>query len=195
MRLSFYKFQGMQSLCKICFFSFISLVAACTVPVRTGYDRELGEYAPPPESTSTTVNLSPSGPDSSIYSDENISPGDLDCWMAVIKPWLGARYKYGGSSKSGTDCSGYVMQIYKEKTGKSLPHSSGALFKMGEKVDLEDLQTGDLVFFGNLWGINHVGIYLSNGNFTHASSSDGVAIIPLSTKYWKKRYRGARRLL
>jgi hypothetical protein len=99
MRLSFYKFQGMQSLCKICFFSFISLVAACTVPVRTGYDRELGEYAPPPESTSTTVNLSPSGPDSSIYSDENISP------VISTPGWL--------SSNHGSELATNMVEVLK----------------------------------------------------------------------------------
>jgi murein DD-endopeptidase / murein LD-carboxypeptidase len=184
----------MRSLCKLCVFTFLSLVAACNVPARTGYDRELGEYGPPPESTTTSddFNLSSDSLDAPV--DSEVSE-DLSAWMDVVNSWLGTPYKYGGSSKNGTDCSGYVMQIYKEKTGKNLPHSSGAMFKLGEPIDQEDLQTGDLVFFGGHWGINHVGVYLSNGNFTHSSSSDGVAIIPLSTKYWKERYRGARRLL
>jgi len=182
----------MRSLCNLFFLGLISFVAACTVPLRTGYDRELGEYAPPPSASTNTSAKASTNSDS----DANVAESsEMTSWMDVIQPWLNTPYRYGGNTKNGTDCSGYVMQIYKEKTGKQLPHSSRALYKMGKSVNVEDLQTGDLVFFGNHWGVNHVGIYLSNGNFTHASSSDGVAIIPLSTKYWKKRYLGARRLL
>lgn len=101
--------------------------------------------------------------------------------------------EYGGSSKSGVDCSGFVMQIYKEVRGMSLPHKASKMYDMGKSVSRDDLEEGDLVFFGSFWEIDHVGIYLSGNRFVHASSSKGVMISPMDNVYWKKRYQGARR--
>ncbi|MCK9183231.1 MAG: NlpC/P60 family protein [Fibrobacteraceae bacterium] len=164
-------------------FSFVSVVTACTMPIRPSYDRDSGSYQLT-KSEQTTNQVLESSSDNA----------DEAAWMEIIKPWLGTRYRYGKASRSGTDCSGYIMQIYKEKTGVSLPHSSRDMYKLGTAIDQENLQTGDLVFFGGHWGIDHVGLYLSNGNFTHASTSSGVIITPLSDEYWKARYKGARRL-
>ena len=86
------------------------------------------------------------------------------------------------------------MNIYKEETGISLPHSSTQMFQMGKKIEKGDLKTGDLVFFGGGSGVDHVGVYLGDGNFTHASTSRGVMISPLTDSYWQPRYKGARRI-
>ncbi|MFA6624039.1 MAG: NlpC/P60 family protein [Fibrobacteraceae bacterium] len=165
------------------------MVAACTMPTRTGYDRSIGGYEPKDSAEASSRAAS----DTSENFSQDTS-AELAAWMEVVKPWLGTRYRYHGHTKAGTDCSGYVMSIYEEKTGKGLPHSSRDMFKLGESVDVEDLQPGDLVFFGGHWGIDHVGLYLSGGKFTHSSSSNGVIISPLSDPYWHARYRGARRL-
>ena len=85
------------------------------------------------------------------------------------------------------------MQIYKEVRGMSLPHKASKMYDMGKSVSRDDLEEGDLVFFGSFWEIDHVGIYLSGNRFVHASSSKGVMISPMDNVYWKKRYQGARR--
>ncbi len=155
-------------------------LSACTMPLRPSYDRNAGAYRLSKGEAHTNQVL------------KNAS-GETEDWMPIIKPWIGTPYKYGKASKSGTDCSGYVMNIYKEKTGIKLPHSSREMFKMGKKVDKDELKTGDLVFFGPS-DVDHVGVYLETGNFTHASTSKGVMISPMDDAYWKPRYKGARRI-
>ena len=111
------------------------------------------------------------------------------------KEWLGAKYVYGAASKKKTDCSGYVMQVYKGFYGISLDHSSQHMFDDGRGYSIRrsKLQEGDLVFFGNFWKISHVGIYLKGNRFIHASTSSGVIITPMDDKYWASKYKGARR--
>lgn len=118
---------------------------------------------------------------------------------SVVKTALsyhGARYAYGGLSSRGFDCSGFVKYVY-QKHGINLPHSAGAQFNYGKPLSKSELQPGDLVFFrtGRSRGINHVGIYIGNGKFIHASSARGrVRIDSLNEGYYKARYLGARRL-
>ena len=111
--------------------------------------------------------------------------------------YRGAKYRFGGaSSRQGFDCSGFVMFVYGTK-GITLPHSSQALFKCGKPVAKSDLQPGDMVFFANTYrrGISHVGIYIGDGKFIHASRhSRGVRIDQLDAAYYKAHYAGARRI-
>ena len=111
------------------------------------------------------------------------------------KEWLGAKYVYGAANKRKTDCSGYVMQVYKGFYGISLDHSAQHMFDDGRgySIKRKKLQEGDLVFFGNFWKISHVGIYLKGDRFIHASTSDGVIITSMDDKYWAAKYKGARR--
>ena len=111
------------------------------------------------------------------------------------KEWLGAKYVYGAASKKKTDCSGYVMQVYKGFYGISLDHSAQHMFDDGRgySIKRKKLQEGDLVFFGNFWKISHVGIYLKGDRFIHASTSSGVVISPMDDNYWASKYKGARR--
>jgi cell wall-associated NlpC family hydrolase len=107
----------------------------------------------------------------------------------------GSRYRYGGSSRGGFDCSGFTQYVYK-RMGVNLPHSSAAQFKCGEPVARKDLKPGDLVFFGRgSRYVGHVGIYIGDDKFVHASNpSRGVVVDSLSSKYYASRYRGARRV-
>ena len=111
------------------------------------------------------------------------------------KGWLGAKYVYGAASKRKTDCSGYVMQVYKGFYGISLDHNAQRIFDDGRgySIKRKKLQEGDLVFFGNFWKISHVGIYLKGDRFIHASTSNGVVITPMDDNYWASKYKGARR--
>jgi lipoprotein Spr len=109
--------------------------------------------------------------------------------------WLGAKYGYGKATKTRTDCSGYVMQVYKGYYNIALDHSASSMYKdsRGKSVSRGSLKEGDLVFFGSLWKIDHVGMYLSGDRFIHASTSKGVMISPMHDKYWSPKYQGARR--
>ena len=109
--------------------------------------------------------------------------------------WMGAKYAYGQATKTRTDCSGFVMQVYKGYYNIALDHSSSGMYKdsRGSKVSRGNLREGDLVFFGSFWKIDHVGIYLKGDRFIHASTSKGVIISPMSDKYWSHKYQGGRR--
>lgn len=111
------------------------------------------------------------------------------------KEWLGAKYVYGAASKKKTDCSGYVMQVYKGFYGISLDHNAQHIYDDGRGYSIRrtKLQEGDLVFFGNFWKISHVGIYLKGNRFIHASTSKGVVITSMDDNYWSSKYKGARR--
>lgn len=109
--------------------------------------------------------------------------------------YLGSRYSYGGSGARGFDCSGFTAYIYRQH-GIRLPHNSAAQYRVGKPVSRSELRPGDLVFFrtrGNR--ISHVGIYMGNGKFVHASSARGrVRIDTLNSGYYHQRYVGARRV-
>ena len=111
--------------------------------------------------------------------------------------FLGAPYRYGGTSKSGIDCSGLIVRIYQDKCGISLPHSARRLFEEGNALSLRSLEVGDLVFFRQGRGTppSHVGMYLGNGRFIHSESGRGVIITKMGNRYYKPRYAGARRIL
>lgn len=108
----------------------------------------------------------------------------------------GILYKRGGQSPStGFDCSGYVQYIFKESYGKTLPRSAAEMAKLGEPIDLHNLQAGDLVFFNTRKRPNsHVGIYLGNQEFIHAPTRGSrVRINRLDERYWSSSYELARR--
>lgn len=112
------------------------------------------------------------------------------------KEFLGIPYRKGGTSTRGFDCSGFARMIYERLFGIELPHNSIDQFRSSdlEKIATRDLQPGDLIFFGKK-RINHVGVYLSDGQFIHASSSQGVMVSSLEDRYWKKRFVGSKRHL
>lgn len=108
--------------------------------------------------------------------------------------YLGVPYVWGGTSFDGVDCSGFVWAVF-AKNGISLARTADAQFEEGRHVSTRDLRAGDLVFFQTYaLGASHVGIYLGNGKFVHASSSNGVRVDQLAEDYYSSRYIGARRL-
>ena len=109
--------------------------------------------------------------------------------------YIGTKYRYGGMSPSGFDCSGFVVYTYKKITGKTLPRSSKGLYGSGTAVQKKNLQKGDIVVFNTSGrGASHVGIYIGDNKFIH-SASKGVRIDSLSNSYWGPKYMGAKRYL
>jgi cell wall-associated NlpC family hydrolase len=116
--------------------------------------------------------------------------------ITTAKKHIGVPYVWGGTTPSGFDCSGFVQYVFKQH-GVSLNRTTRTQYQHGSFVTKSNLQPGDLVFFQNTYttGISHVGIYIGNGDFIHASSSKGVVISSLSNSYWSSHYYGARRVL
>ena len=194
----------------------------CSFPVRTGYDRNIGDYKPVPASETAPPKEEPqvipaqataqeAPPDSNRHlnsaekaraaikkketakaAQKSAPKSDLETYA---RGWMGAKYVYGKATKTKTDCSGFVMQVYKGYYNIALDHSSSKMYKdsRGKSVSRGSLKEGDLVFFGSLWKIDHVGIYLRGDRFIHASTSKGVMISPMQDKYWGHKYQGARR--
>jgi cell wall-associated NlpC family hydrolase len=107
--------------------------------------------------------------------------------------WLGTRYIWGGSSRKGVDCSGLTQLLYK-KEGVNLPHSAKLQYKKGKPVPRLALRPGDLVFFNTKGPLSHVGVYIGNNKFLHASNPKrGVRVDSLGSSYYSKRFAGARR--
>ena len=124
--------------------------------------------------------------------DINLGRGDNRALYKEVKSWLGVPYLYGGSSKDGTDCSGFVMQVYKAVFNQKIERNSAQIFyKNCEEIGRDDLRQGDLIFFntyGEAGRITHVGLYLKDNKFVHASSSRGVMVNDLDEKYYRQHY-------
>jgi len=105
-----------------------------------------------------------------------------------IEEWFGTRYRYGGSQKSGIDCSSFTGKLMQEVFGITLPRTAREQFRVTDKVSTEDLVEGDLVFFNTRGGISHVGVYLGNNAFVHSSSHDGVTISSLTESYYANKF-------
>lgn len=107
----------------------------------------------------------------------------------IGKSYLGSKYKYGASGKSGFDCSGFVMHVYRQ-VGINLPRMSKNQYKFAKKISLEEAFPGDVLFFkidGKI--VSHVAIYLGDKKFLHSpSSGKRVSVATLDNKYWKKRF-------
>jgi cell wall-associated NlpC family hydrolase len=145
---------------------------------------------------SKTVQARPSGTATNVIlkryaAQMNVGVSSLDnhTLYVLVDEWIGVPYKYGGNTKSGVDCSGFVNAIYKKFTSKPLPRTASGLAKVINPVNTNKLREGDLVFFNYDGKRNsHVGIYLQNGFFVHASSMKGVIISDLKSDYYKSRF-------
>lgn len=113
--------------------------------------------------------------------------------IAFLEDWYGTPYKYGGDAKTGIDCSAFTCKLMDSVYNLSLPRTAKSQYNGNTKIKRESLKQGDLVFFNTTGGISHVGIYLANNKFVHASASNGVMISDLDDAYFKRRYIGAAR--
>lgn len=104
-----------------------------------------------------------------------------------IDTWYGTPYCYGGSTKRCVDCSAFVQSFFTSMYGLMLPRTAKDQHKEAKKISRTELSEGDLLFFNTTGGVSHVGVYLQNNKFVHASSSGGVMISDMFEPYWVKR--------
>lgn len=114
----------------------------------------------------------------------------------TVARWIGTPYRYGRSSRKGTDCSGFVTSIYREVYGVKLSRSSHSMFRDVQRINREEMQTGDLVFFRRSpkQPIFHVGIYLKNNKFIHSASNGGVMVSSLKEPFYRNHFYAAGRV-
>jgi peptidoglycan DL-endopeptidase LytE len=114
--------------------------------------------------------------------------------ISYAKTLIGKPYKWGGTTPTGFDCSGFVYYVFQKSQGITLPRTTSLLYSnTGLKVSSP--AKGDLVFFNTSGkGVSHVGIYIGNGQFISATSSKGITITDMNNSYWKPKYLGAKTL-
>ncbi len=114
---------------------------------------------------------------------------------SFVSDWYGTPYKYGGCDKGGIDCSCFTGLLYKKVYGVTVGRNTSLIFKEAEHIKTSHLREGDLVFFNaGTKDVSHVGVYLKDNKFVHASTSKGVMINDLGETYYKKYYYGAGRV-
>lgn len=147
---------------------------------------------------STTKNETKTTPSKSSVVEEKlgmtkkeISKSSL---YSFVAEWYGTPYKYGGCEKTGVDCSCFTNILYNKIYNKKIGRSTAEIYKEVEKIKVEKIQEGDLIFFiTNGKSISHVGVYLKDNKFVHASNSKGVMINDLSEAYYKKTFHSVTR--
>lgn len=115
--------------------------------------------------------------------------------LNFIEEWWATRYRYGGTDKKGIDCSSFTGKLQQEVYNNTMPRTAREQYQVCEKVETENLQEGDLVFFNTRGGVSHVGVYLGNQCFVHSSTNSGVTISSLTENYYSKRYIGGGRVV
>lgn len=162
--------------------------AKSTQPAKTTTKAKTTAKAPAPKPKAAA-------PAKKAPSRDDILKADASKLISHAMGYIGTRYKTAGMSPSGFDCSGFTSYVFKNALGITLPHSSKSQSTLGTAVAKADLREGDIVYFNtNGKGVSHVGIYIGNNKFIHASSK-GIAVTSLSEAYYVKRYMGARRIL
>ena len=126
----------------------------------------------------------------------------IDDLLAEAQTYLGTPYRYGGMTRNGIDCSAFVLSVFGSVTGMNLPRVAASQAQEGEKIEKDQLQKGDLVFFSHQGRgrISHVGIVEEvspegDVKFIHAATSKGVMISSLNDSYWGPKYRFAKRVI
>lgn len=115
-------------------------------------------------------------------------------FFSVYNQWQGVPYRLGGNNKNGIDCSAFVQIAYRDAWRLPLPRTTKSQSKIGESVKYDAAKYGDLVFFKTSKTTNHVGVYLGNLRFMHASTSQGVIISRLDNPYWASKFWQFRRV-
>ncbi len=113
----------------------------------------------------------------------------------AIEDWWATRYRYGGTTKKGIDCSAFTGAIINETFGLTLPRTARDQYAQCDKISKENLSEGNLVFFNTRGGVSHVGVYLGNGYFAHSSVKSGVTISNLDDDYYSRKFIGGGKII
>ncbi|WP_390882786.1 C40 family peptidase [Kingella oralis] len=129
----------------------------------------------------------------------NVEPmgrADADELISNAMGFIGVAYRFGGTSPTGFDCSGFMQYVFRKAFAVNLPRTSAAQASVGSYVSRSELRPGDMVFFRTHGSrISHVGMYIGNDRFIHAPrTGKRIEITSLSSKYWNARYATARRV-
>lgn len=143
-------------------------------------------------SSSTVYQKEP--PTFSTITDRNLQTRQIKL-LAMYQQWQGTPYRLGGTSITGVDCSAFVQHAYQAITPYKLPRTTKSQVLLGTAVNKQPLVTGDLVFFKINGKTRHVGVYLNDKQFLHASTSQGVTMSKLTNNYWRRHYWQTRRIL
>lgn len=131
---------------------------------------------------------------SSIDKKEKTEISNKEKIMTFYKEWKGTKYRLGGTSKKGIDCSALMQNLFREEFGISLSRTTATQVKEGIKISKSNLKSGDLIFFKIKRNVRHVAVYIGDNKFIHASTSSGVVISEFNN-YWNKKYWQSRRIL
>ena len=147
---------------------------------------------------STRLSACSSGPDPETQVNASLPVNQLlsdnQDLFQFFNEWEGTPYRLGGTKKSGIDCSAFVQKAFVEAYQMSLPRTTRQQSKQGVEMSWSDAQQGDLVFFKTRRSTYHVGIYLGNKQFMHASTSKGVIISRIDNPYWASKFWQVRRV-
>lgn len=178
---------------RLIFLAFAAIaIAGCQSSVRFSSDGSHSPYKSKPSTGKVTKSKIP--PQKQIENSASQTSGTRAAILEEAKLWLGTAYQYGGESRSGADCSGFVFSVF-AVNGIMLPRVSSQQYGHSERINQNDLLPADLVFFTKNGSVNHVGIYIGDGNMIHASTSRGVTVESLSLNYYTKHYAGAGRVI
>jgi cell wall-associated NlpC family hydrolase len=185
------KTAGKQVIFSIQIVTFLLVIFACSPAIRYARPDRTTVKSIENRGSSSLVKIEPNQ-----LSDNALSTSGNENLTSTVQKYMGIPYKWGGEDISGMDCSGFTRCVFRDLAGLNLPHSAKGQYGLGSAVPAENLRAGDLVFFKiNRFTISHVGIYLGNGTFAHASRSEGVTITDFADEYYQRTYRGAKRLL
>jgi cell wall-associated NlpC family hydrolase len=114
--------------------------------------------------------------------------------LQAHQEWRGTPYRLGGTTRNGIDCSSFVQTVMRDYLNQEVPRSTESQLRVGFRVRPQQLQPGDLVFYRTGRQRLHMGIYINEGRFLHASTSNGVMISRMDETYWSRRFLQARRI-
>lgn len=156
-------------------------------------------YAPPTDVTLSNFNIENANALQFKYAvmlDASIEKLTDTVLLQNIDHWFGTHYCMGGANEDCIDCSAFTQIIMRDVFKTDIPRTARAQYDNSDRIGVENLQEGDLVFFQTVGrDISHVGIYLTNNKFVHAATSNGVMISDLNDPYWQPRFKGAGRVL